>query len=88
MTESAAGAPKAELNYITQTFFIQAMINAGRIPNPLSKKQETNRELAKFHIELLEILAQKTRGNLTPEEEQTLNNCLHQTRMAFIELGR
>ncbi|OFW01636.1 MAG: hypothetical protein A3G20_01815 [Acidobacteria bacterium RIFCSPLOWO2_12_FULL_59_11] len=39
-------------------------------------------------IELLTILQQKTKGNLTKEEEQLLTNGLYELRMVFVELSR
>jgi hypothetical protein len=44
----------------------------GKVPNPISNKIEKDLENAKFTIELLRTLKEKTKGNLTEEEERLL----------------
>jgi len=44
----------------------------GKVPNPVSNKIEKDLENAKFTIELLRTLKEKTKGNLTEEEERLL----------------
>jgi hypothetical protein len=44
----------------------------GKVPNPISNKIEKDLENAKFTIELLRTLKEKTKGNLTDEEERLL----------------
>ena len=46
---------------------------------------ERNLELAKQNIEILELLENKTRGNLTPEETQMISNLLTEVRMRFVQ---
>jgi hypothetical protein len=41
---------------------------------------------ARQTIDTLSLIAEKTRGNLTPQEEQLLTNCLYELRMAYIEV--
>jgi hypothetical protein len=41
---------------------------------------------ARQTIDTLSLIAEKTRGNLTPQEEHLLNNCLYELRMAYIEV--
>ena len=80
--------PPADFSYLCQTFYIQALINIGVIPNPTTQSTEAHPELAKFNIAMLEILEQKTKGNLTEQEAKLIEDCLHQTRMAFLEIGK
>jgi hypothetical protein len=42
---------------------------------------------ARFAIDMIEVIAEKTKGNLTPQEEQGLQQVLHQLRMAFIAIS-
>ena len=80
--------PPADFNYLIQTFYLQALINIGSIPNPVTQTSEANPELAKFNISMMEILQEKTKGNLTEAEQQLLGDCLHQVRMAFVDIGK
>lgn len=61
-----------------------AMLNLGVIPNPMGGDTEVNLEGARQMIDFLEILDEKTRGNLTEEEERLLKQILAELRMQFI----
>lgn len=62
-----------------------ALIMMGRAPNPVTGKTEADLEAAQLFVEQLEMLATKTRGNLSPEEEHLLKQHLMSVRMAFVE---
>ncbi len=48
----------------------QAMINLGEIKDPLTQEEQINLDSAQIFIQLLEVLAEKTQGNLTDEEKK------------------
>jgi hypothetical protein len=63
-----------------------AAIHFGDLPDPISgKRAELNLEGATQMIEILALLDQKTRGNLTAEERQVLEQVLYELRMRFVE---
>jgi hypothetical protein len=63
-----------------------AAIHFGDIPDPASgRKSEANLEGAAQMIEILALLEEKTRGNLTAEERQVLEQVLYELRMRFVE---
>lgn len=63
-----------------------AAIHFGDLPDPISgDKAEPNLEGASQMIEILALLEQKTRGNLTAEERQLLEQVLYELRMRFVE---
>lgn len=64
---------------------MQAMIALGKIENPITKKVEKNLEQARFLIDTLGVLEEKTQGNLSPEENVALGEYLFNLRMAYIE---
>lgn len=64
------------------------MVHLGRVPDPTGGEGGPNLELARHSIDLLRMLDEKTRGNLTPEEVQLLTRLLHDTRMAWVEEQR
>ena len=45
-----------------------------------------NPELAKYHIDLLDVLDQKCKGNMTDDEKRLLDTTLYQLRMAYVEV--
>ena len=86
--EQSIHVPKANFEFLIQTFYIQAMINCGKIPNPANNQQEPNKEMATFNIDMLEMLKTKTQGNLEEDEGNLLEETLHQARMAFVEMPK
>jgi hypothetical protein len=84
----AAGAPPpVTFENLVQQFYVSAMIQMG------AGAQEGQRPRvdilgARTTIDLLAVLAEKTRGNLTETEDRTLQTVLFEVRMAFLELTR
>jgi len=66
-----------------------AAIHFGDLPDPISgQPAEPNLEGAAQMIEILSLLDQKTRGNLTAEERQVLEQVLYELRMRFVEVSQ
>jgi hypothetical protein len=63
----------------------QASLFLGRTPNPQSGQSEVLLEPAKLFIDQLEMIREKTRGNLTTQEGQILNSVLSDLQMAFVQ---
>ena len=85
-------AQERNQKYHTPTFSVflsslsmQAMIALGRLENPITKKIEKNLEQARFLIDTLAILKEKTKGNLTKEEEDLLEEALFNLRLMYVE---
>jgi hypothetical protein len=63
-----------------------AAIHFGDLPDPVSgERAVSNLEGATQMIEILALLEQKTRGNLTAEEREVLNQVLYELRMRLVE---
>lgn len=73
------------LNYLSSLVF-QAMIFLGDMPNPISNQTEKNLRQAKFLIDTLALLREKTKGNLTKQEEDLLNGSLYELQMRYVEV--
>jgi hypothetical protein len=61
------------------------MQNLGKIPSPVTNKEERNLEQAQNGIEILAMLAEKTDGNLLDEEKKLMDRVLFELRMFFVE---
>ena len=61
-----------------------ALLQLGMAPHPETGKQEKDLPGAKQTIDILEILQQKTRGNLTADEGQLLEECLYDLKMTYV----
>jgi uncharacterized membrane protein len=64
---------------------MQAMIAMGKVENPLDKSLQTNLEQARFLIDTLGIIEEKTVNNLSDEEKTLLQDYLFNLRMTYIE---
>ncbi|MCC7387518.1 MAG: DUF1844 domain-containing protein [Phycisphaerales bacterium] len=85
-----AAEPGDELGFtdLVQVLASQALMYMGAIPDPQSGKAFISPPMAKAHIDLLGVVEDKTKGNLTAEETQLLQGILHELRMQFVELGK
>ncbi len=80
--------PPLEFSSIVLPFFTQSLILLGQNEEEKGKKQEKNLDLAKRLIEILDLLKEKTKGNLKKEEEQFLESSLHQLKLAYMEKAK
>lgn len=78
------GIPKPDFMLLVSMLGTQAFAALGQIPTPGTTEVKTEPETAKYLIEMLGVLEEKTQGNLTEEEKQGLENILHQSRMAYV----
>ena len=67
------------------SFTTSGMIGLGKIPNPVNNKIERNLEQAKHSIDILLMLKEKTKGNLTPDEDKVLNNAIADLQINYIQ---
>lgn len=62
------------------------MVALGEVENPVTRKKEKNSEAAKQNISILEVLEEKTKGNLNERETKLLKDVLYETRLKFVGL--
>ena len=62
-----------------------AMLQMGLVPDPATQKAERNLTAARQTIDILEILKEKTQGNLKSDETRLLDRCLHDLKMSFVQ---
>ena len=61
------------------------LVQLGLIDDPATGKKTKNLPLAKQTIDILGMLEEKTRGNLTKDEETMLKNILYDLRMIYVK---
>ena len=66
---------------VTQTLFALGVLKIE------GQEKEPDLELAKYNIDMLETLEDKTKGNLTEEEKKVLQNTLNEVRMAYVKIA-
>jgi hypothetical protein len=80
---------KASFPQFISGFGIQTLINLGKIPNPVSGETRVDLPNAKYSIDILGIIQEKTKGNLAPEEDKQLADILRDLRLEYVEaVGR
>lgn len=72
-------------NYVASLGF-QALIFMGEIPNPVTQQVEKNLGQSKFLIDTLLLLREKTKNNLTEQEDKLLDGAIYELQMKFIEI--
>lgn len=64
-----------------------ALVHLGVLEEPSTKNLVKNLPLAKQTIDILTMLEEKTRGNLTPEERTMLQSMLYDLRVIYVKEG-
>jgi len=77
--------PEASFELLVTTFSMQAMAAMGVLGGPGGAQQPPDLGMAKHLIDLLGVIEEKTRGNLSQDEAGMLEQMLHQLRVLFID---
>jgi hypothetical protein len=77
--------PPASFDLLLSTLATEAMVALGAFPNPVTGKYQSHPNQAKYLIDMIAVLQEKTKGNLTPSEVHATEGLLHQLRMAYVE---
>ena len=77
--------PPASLELLLTTLGTEALVAMGQLPHPVTGQLHAQRNQAKYLIDTIEVLRDKTKGNLTPAEQQLVDSLLHQLRMLFVQ---
>ena len=83
--EPAQPLPEPTLEQLGMQLYYQAMAALGKLPSPLTGEVEIAIPRAKYTIDMLTLIFEKTEGNRTEEETQQIGRMLYELRMAFVE---
>jgi hypothetical protein len=81
-----ADLPPASFEMLVTTFASEAMVALGQVPNPFTNEHTLSWDHARYAIDMLQVLQDKTTGNLSTEEAAMIETLLHQLRLAFVTL--
>ncbi|HNY65710.1 MAG TPA: DUF1844 domain-containing protein [Deltaproteobacteria bacterium] len=81
--QEAEGA--IDFSTLIMSFASAAMISMGSMPDPVTGQIVKDLALAKQNIDIISLLKEKTRGNLTGEEDALLEGILYELRMSFVQ---
>lgn len=87
--ETEQANKKLEASFLTLAMSIasSAAMSLGLSPNPDGKTQK-NLEMARFNIDLLDVLNDKTKNNLVKEETDFMNYVLADLKLKFVEVSK
>ena len=77
--------PKIDFSTFVLSINSSALVQLGFIEDPGSGQKTKNLPLAKQTIDILAMLEEKTRGNLTSDEDNILKNLLYELRMLYVK---
>jgi len=80
--------PPASLAMLVTNFATQALVCLGRIPDPTGAERELDLEMARYAIDMLEVIETKTAGNVEDAEKQMLASTLHDLRMTYLSVAK
>lgn len=90
-SESTSGAgsrqlPPASFDTLVSTMTTQALFAMGAIPDPATGQRIAHMDLARHHIDMLAVLEEKTKGNLSKEETDMLATTVYELRNRYVQL--
>ncbi len=89
MRETGAGEkgplPKIDFSGFILSLYSSGLVQLGKVEDPSSGTKSKNLELARHTIDMMAMLEEKTRGNLTEDESNLLKALLSEIRIAFVE---
>ena len=79
--------PPGNFAALVSTLATQAVYSMGLMPIEGQERPQADFEIARFNIDMLATVEEKTKGNLSDEEEQVIKNTLSELRMAYVKLA-
>ena len=89
MNTDQKNLPKLEASFLTLAMSIasSAALSLGLSPDPGTGKTNVDVDMARFNIDLLDILQQKTKNNLVKEEQDFMDHVLSDLKIKFVEVS-
>jgi len=86
-TKQGDTAPLPEVNFSSFLLSLSSssLLHLGEIADPQSGEKKKDLALAKQSIDIISLLRDKTKGNLTQEEEKLMDHLLYDLRMRFVK---
>lgn len=79
--------PPADFTTLVSSIATQALFSMGAMPDPQTGQRYTNLDIARHHIDSLTVLEDKTKGNLTDDENKMLASTLYELRQSYVQIA-
>ena len=75
-----------EINFalFLSSLMVEGLIALGEVENPITKKKEASLPQARYVIDVLSMLEEKTKNNLMPDEKTAIEHILYELRMKYV----
>jgi len=80
--------PTASFATHVNSLVTQAFMAMGGMEDPRTKQRHLDLDLAKYHIDTLAVLEEKTKGNLTDDEKRLIDQGLYECRLQYVDLAQ
>jgi len=80
--------PPANFATLVGSLVTQILFALGGVEDPKTKRRYVDLALAKHHVDMLAVLEEKTKGNLTDDETKLLDRALYETRMQYVQVAQ
>lgn len=76
---------QASFSTLAMSIASSAAMSLGLAPNPHTGQMEKDRDMARFNIDLLIMLKEKTKGNLADDEQKFLDGVIADLQVRFVQ---
>jgi hypothetical protein len=80
--------PPASFTTLVSSLLAQTFMALGGMQDPKTKRRYVDLALAKHHIDMLSVLEDKAKGNLTDDEKKLLDQALYESRMQYVHIAQ
>ena len=84
---TSGGMPPANFETLLSSFVTQALFAMGAIPDPQTGQPALHLDLARYQIDMLGVLEEKTQNNLTEDESKMLAGTLYELRTRYVQVA-
>ncbi|MBQ7617601.1 MAG: DUF1844 domain-containing protein [Desulfovibrio sp.] len=78
--------PEVNFSTLVLSFASTALAQLGEVPEPLHGQKKVDQHMAKHTIDILDLLKEKTKGNLTRQEAEMLDSMLYELKLKYVKL--
>lgn len=86
--ETAGAAAHSDFLGFISTLAMQVMIGLGEVAHPQTGQPEPDLAQARYLIDIIQLLSEKTKGNLSKEEEREMQTLLYELRVKFVKKSK
>jgi len=86
--EAPHSLPPVDFSTFLLSLSTSALLHLGEIPDPQTEKISKNLDLARHTIDIIDMLKQKTKGNLTEDEARLIEGMLYDLRMRYVNIAK